>query len=210
MVKFGAEEYVAGPTGLNLKANQPQATFCRRLNSSVALLMHLHRIRCRPQRLQIFVHPCRQYATTTPFPRVVGAGEAKTSTPIAPSPLPWDRQPSFLRKCVNILLLASFINTMAMILSYKSMDRELAWQSKERIRTLRETIEKVRKGEQIDIRAALGTGDLETEKKWNDGTALRCILRTNTQPSLTRNRGTRKDLAGEGRVTECRLIADHG
>jgi hypothetical protein len=62
---------------------------------------------------------------------------------------------------------------MAMILSYKSMDRELAWQSKERIRTLQETIEKVRKGEQIDIRAALGTGDPETEKKWNDRTALR-------------------------------------
>jgi len=170
--------------------------------------MYLPRIRCRPQRL-LFVHPCRQYATATPFPRVVGAGEAKTSTPIAPQPLPWYRQPSFLRKCVNILLLASFVNTMAIILSYKSMDRELAWQSKERIRTLRETIEKVRKGEEIDIRAALGTGDPETEKKWADGTTLLYILRTNTQHSLTRNRRTRKELAGEGRVTECRIIADH-
>jgi len=61
------------------------------------------------------------------------------------------------------------------------MERELTWQSKERIRTLRETIEKVRKGEQIDIRAALGTGNPEAEKKWDDGTELLSILRANAQ-----------------------------
>src|SRR5271170_4731118 len=163
-------------------ANQPGFEGNRRPTFFLlGLLMHLPPIRCRPQRLPIFVHSCRQYATTTPFPRVVGAGEAKTSTPIAPPTLPWYRQPSFLRKCVNILLLSSFVNTMAIILSYKSMERELAWQSKERIRTLRETIEKVRKGEQIDIRAALGTGNPEAEKKWDDGTELLSILRANAQ-----------------------------
>jgi hypothetical protein len=104
------------------------------------------------------------------FPRVVGAGEAKSSTPIAPPPLPWYKQPPFLRKIVNILLVASFANTTVMILSYKSQIREISWQSKERIQTLRETIEKVRKGEAIDIRAALGTGDPEIEKKWEQGT----------------------------------------
>ena len=56
-----------------------------------------------------------------------------------------------------------------MILSYKSQKREISWQSKERIQTLRETIEKVRKGESIDIRAALGTGNPEMEKRWEDG-----------------------------------------
>ena len=112
----------------------------------------------------------RTFASLTPFPRVVGAGEAKSSTPIQLPPLPWYRQPRFTRNIVNILLLASFTNSAAIILSYKSQKREISWQSKERIQTLRETIEKVRKGESIDIRAALGTGDPEAEKRWKDGT----------------------------------------
>lgn len=140
--------------------------------------MHLPRIRCRPQQ-PIPAPLSRRHTTSSPFPRVVGVGEAKPSTPIAPPPLPWYRQPPFLRKCVNILLLAFFVNATALILSYKSLERELEWQSKERIRTLKETIEKVRKGKQIDIRAALGTGDPETEKKWDDGIAVLSVLRTN-------------------------------
>lgn len=112
----------------------------------------------------------RQFASVVPFPRVVGAGEAKSSTPIQPPPLPWYKQPKFLRRIVNILLLASFANSATIILSYKSQKREISWQAKERIQTLRETIEKVRKGESIDIRAALGTGDPEMERKWEEGT----------------------------------------
>lgn len=104
-----------------------------------------------------------------PAPRIVGVGDAKSSTPIAPPQLPWYKQPRFLRNIVNILLLASFANSAAIILSYKSQIREISWQSKERIRTLKETIEKVRKGEPIDIRAALGTGDPEMEKRWKEG-----------------------------------------
>ena len=111
----------------------------------------------------------RHFASVTPFPRVVGAGEPKPSTRIQPPPLPWYKQPRFIRNIVNILLLASFANSAAMILSYKSQKREISWQSKERIQTLRETIEKVRKGESIDIRAALGTGNPEMEKRWEDG-----------------------------------------
>ena len=141
------------------------------------------RLQCRPH-LPISAVCCRQYSTITPFPRVVGTGEAKTSTPIAPPPLPWYRQPSFLRKCVNIVLLAFFVNSMAMIVGYKSLDRELSWQSKERIRTLRETIEKVRKGEEIDIRAALGTGDPDSEKKWADGTTSYPFIHTNRHLAL--------------------------
>jgi hypothetical protein len=101
---------------------------------------------------------------------VVGAGEAKSFTPIELPPLPWYKQSRFIRNIVNILLLASFANSAAMILSYKSQKREISWQSKERIQTLRETIEKVRKGESIDIRATLGAGDPEMEKRWENGT----------------------------------------
>jgi Family of unknown function (DUF5321) len=56
-----------------------------------------------------------------------------------------------------------------MILGLKSQGREISEDSKERIQTLRETIEKVRKGEAIDIRAALGTGDPGMEKQWAEG-----------------------------------------
>ena len=112
----------------------------------------------------------RPYASAADFPQVIGAGEARTSTPLAaPSP-PWYKQHSFYRKIVNILLVASFSNSAMMILTYKAQKREVESQSKQRIRTLRETIEKVRKGEPIDIREALGTGDLIMEKSWEEGT----------------------------------------
>jgi len=106
-------------------------------------------------------------------PRVVGAGEAKSSTPVPPAPPSWYKQPSFVRNVINLFLLASFANSAAIILSYKSQERDISWKSKERIRTLRDTIESVRKGEPVDIRAALGTGDLEMEQRWTE--ALREI-----------------------------------
>jgi len=37
------------------------------------------------------------------------------------------------------------------------------------VKTLKETIAKVREGKEIDIRAALGTGDPDMEKAWEDG-----------------------------------------
>jgi hypothetical protein len=113
----------------------------------------------------------RQFTQSTTLPpRVVGAGEAKSSTPVPPPPPAWYKQPKFVRSLINIFLLASFANSAAIILSYKSQKREILWRSKERIQTLRETIERVRKGEPVDIRAALGTQDPEMEKRWTEGT----------------------------------------
>jgi Family of unknown function (DUF5321) len=99
----------------------------------------------------------------------VGAGEAKTSTPIKSPPTPWYKQPSFLRKITNVLLLSSFINTTIIISQYKSLLADIEWRSKERVKTLKETIARVREGKEIDIRAALGTGDPDMEKAWEDG-----------------------------------------
>lgn len=115
-------------------------------------------------------HRVRSFAVANSFSRIVGAGEAKSSTPIPSPPSAWYKQRQFIRNIVNILLLASFANSAAIILSYKSLERDITWKSKERIRKLRETIEKVRKGEPIDIRAALGTGDPEMESRWTEGT----------------------------------------
>jgi hypothetical protein len=112
--------------------------------------------------------PLTTTAPSSPPPRILGTGELKPSTPLsAPSP-PWYKQPRFRRGLVNILLLGSFANSAAIILSYKSQQREISWLAKERIQTLRETIERVRRGEDIDVRAVLGTGDPEMERRWDD------------------------------------------
>lgn len=58
-----------------------------------------------------------------------------------------------------------------MSMSYKSQFREISTQAKERQRVLKEAIDKVRHGQPIDLRAVLGTGDPEQEKKWDDCTA---------------------------------------
>jgi Family of unknown function (DUF5321) len=55
-------------------------------------------------------------------------------------------------------------------MSYKSQIREISTQAKERQLLLRDAIDKVRKGQPIDLRATLGTGDPEQEKKWDNCT----------------------------------------
>jgi Family of unknown function (DUF5321) len=108
----------------------------------------------------------RQYTTNEPFPRIIGVGEQKSFTPLTPPSLPWYKTAQFRRTLVNIWLLAFFANCASMIMGYKSEFNEITWQSKERIRTLKETIQKVRNREPIDVRAALGTGNPKSEKEW--------------------------------------------
>lgn len=38
-----------------------------------------------------------------------------------------------------------------------------------RIGVLREVIEKLQRGEEVDVEKALGTGDAEREKEWEEG-----------------------------------------
>jgi hypothetical protein len=98
------------------------------------------RVQSKPTAIRSAVYGCHSWqyteSTTLPFPRVVGAGEVKSSTPIPPAPPPWYRQPQFIRNCINIMLLALFFNSAVMILSYKSQKKEVMWRSKERIQTL--------------------------------------------------------------------------
>lgn len=44
-----------------------------------------------------------------------------------------------------------------------------------RITLLRETIEKLQRGEEVDVERVLGTGDLEHEQQWQDGMWFRGI-----------------------------------
>jgi Family of unknown function (DUF5321) len=112
---------------------------------------------------------CRTYVQSlNAFPRVVAAGEVQPNTPLPPLPLAWYRQPQFFRNLVNILLLASFVNTTAMVLGYKSQKKEMELEAKLRIQTLEETIEKVRKGKEVNIRTALGTSKQNVEQSWTE------------------------------------------
>ena len=42
-------------------------------------------------------------------------------------------------------------------------------QSDTRISVLREVIEKIQRGEKVDVEKVLGTGDAEREKEWEEG-----------------------------------------
>lgn len=41
-----------------------------------------------------------------------------------------------------------------------------------RITLLRETVEKLQRGEEVDVERVLGTGDLEHEQQWEDGESI--------------------------------------
>ena len=137
--------------------------------SSMSLRRPLHLAIQASRRLP---HPqcIRRLSSTSqqPFLRAAGTGEIPPSTPQSPAPTSWYKRPSFRRQLVNVLLLCSFINTTMISMSYKSQLRNISTQAKERQQSLRDAIEKVRKGEPIDLRAALGTGDPEQEKKWDN------------------------------------------
>ncbi|EFW15359.1 hypothetical protein D8B26_008084 [Coccidioides posadasii str. Silveira] len=56
-----------------------------------------------------------------------------------------------------------------------------------RIRVLREVIEKLQKGEDVDVRRILGTGDEAAEREWEE------VLREIAQEDEPRQSGSRKD-----------------
>ena len=53
-----------------------------------------------------------------------------------------------------------------------------------RIRLLKEVIERVQKGENVDVEGLLGTGDEDKEKEWEEGTPLRSQLLMLIQPNI--------------------------
>lgn len=70
----------------------------------------------------------------------------------------------------SLILLAIFCGSQSIQLIALKSETESKKQLVERkLATLREVIDKVQNGEAINVREALGTGDPEMEKEWEDG-----------------------------------------
>lgn len=81
-----------------------------------------------------------------------------------------------------------------------------------KIALLREVIERIQKGEDVDVEGLLGTGDQEQEKEWEEGKIpyqwFYLLLLTHF-PSLARGRRGRRCLARESYEEE-RKGSEHG
>lgn len=64
-------------------------------------------------------------------------------------------------------------NAIQMI-ALKNSRRNYSRKAEARIALLREVIEKVQKGEDVDVERILGTGDPKQEKEWEEGMAETC------------------------------------
>ncbi|KAI1483960.1 hypothetical protein K445DRAFT_51245 [Daldinia sp. EC12] len=80
------------------------------------------------------------------------------------------------------IIIFLFIGSMAiqMIALRKDFDTFMR-RSEVRIGLLREVVEKLQKGEEVDVQKALGTGDAEKEKEWEE------VLREIEQNDILRN-----------------------
>jgi hypothetical protein len=116
----------------------------------------------------------RHASETSPFPRIVGSGEAKTVTPQPPKPPKWYKNPRIIKTWINIWLLMVFADSVMLISYYKSSEREITWKSKDRMERLQEAIDAVRKGEPIKPRIVLGNTKLESARSLSDGIFMAC------------------------------------
>ncbi|KAI1807967.1 hypothetical protein F4811DRAFT_549396 [Daldinia bambusicola] len=67
------------------------------------------------------------------------------------------------------IIIFLFIGSMAIQMIMLKKDFEAFMRRSEiRIGTLREVVEKLQKGEEVDVEKALGTGDAEKEKEWEE------------------------------------------
>ena len=67
--------------------------------------------------------------------------------------------------CIFLLIGSNAIQMMTLKNEYSSFSRK----ADQRIAHLKEVLEKVQRGEEVDVERALGTGDEQSEQEWKDG-----------------------------------------
>jgi len=67
---------------------------------------------------------------------------------------------------IFLLIGSNSINMITLRNEYTTFDRK----TDSKIAQLREVFEKVQRGEEVDVKRALGTGDAQQEQEWKDGT----------------------------------------
>lgn len=76
-----------------------------------------------------------------------------------------DWNPATFFICIFLLIGSNGIQMLTLRNEYSSFSRK----ADQKIALLKEVLEKVQKGEQVDVEKVLGTGDEEQEREWEDG-----------------------------------------
>jgi hypothetical protein len=73
------------------------------------------------------------------------------------------------------IILGLLVGSQAIQVLWLKQDRAHSLRKAEaKIGLLKEVIERVQRGENVDVEGVLGTGDPESEKEWAEGTSLGC------------------------------------
>ncbi len=124
---------------------------------------------------------CRTYATSTEnFPRVAQPSlwhsiipkafrNSETSrVPAKPQHMKeWNPATFFI--CIFLLIGSNAIQMIALKNEYSTFSRK----ADAKIKLLKDVLDRVQRGENVDVEKALGTGDEEQEQGWKDGQWLR-------------------------------------
>ncbi|KAH0556437.1 hypothetical protein GP486_005644 [Trichoglossum hirsutum] len=131
-------------------------------HSPTILLSHLHASTSR--HLPRITQPT---IWTSLIPKFLRSPKSpKPSTPARPKSKEWN--PATFYIVVFLLIGSQAIQMIALRNEYSAFSRR----ADARIGLLKEAIERVQNGEDVDVKALLGTGDKAQEKEWEEGEAL--------------------------------------
>lgn len=137
-----------------------------------------------PHRLLRTVNSCRTYATSVAnLPRVAQPSvwhsiipkafrnPEKSRLPDKPKPRnEWNPATFFI--CIFLLIGSNAIQMLALKNEYSTFSRK----ADAKIKLLKDVLDRVQRGENVDVEKVLGTGDEEQEREWEDGKRLRDAL----------------------------------
>ena len=133
--------------------------------------------RCLTSQVPLVCRNCRVYSTTTDrLPRVAQPSiwtsiipkafrtweKPKVSSPKSQKRKEWN--PATFYICIFLLIGSNAITLLALRMEYAVFSRK----ADQKIALLKEVLERVQKGENVDVEKVLGTGDEVKEQEWHD------------------------------------------
>ena len=130
---------------------------------------------------------CRTYATTDNLPRVAQPSVWQSIIPKAfrnpeKSRVPDNPQrkkewnPATFFICIFLLIGSNAIQMLALKNDYSTFSRK----TDAKIKLLKDVLDRVQRGENVDVEKALGTGDEVQEQEWKDGNFPGLLSRNST------------------------------
>lgn len=126
----------------------------------------------------LHVQYCRTYATSTEklprvaqtsvwhsiVPKAFRSSPNASSVPVKPQRTKeWNPATFFI--CIFLLIGSNAIQMLTLKNEYSSFSRK----ADEKIKLLKEVLDRLQRGEKVDVEKVLGTGDEEQEQEWRDG-----------------------------------------